>query len=97
MVGKLPFDASDDRELLAMQIFSSLTSPELKGRGLSPHLQYFVEKMMSKEAEDRYQTFAELVQDVRAHLDGRGELDRARGTAAPAPRSLRAMRKRRRQ
>ena len=31
-------------------------SPELKSRGLSPHLHYFIEKMMAKEAELRYQS-----------------------------------------
>jgi hypothetical protein len=39
-----------------MQVMESLSSKELKGRGISPHLQYFIEKMVAKEADDRYQS-----------------------------------------
>ena len=53
----------------------SLSSPELKGRGISPHLQYFIEKMVAKEAEHRYQSWAELIADVREQLAGREDLD----------------------
>ncbi len=95
VVGKLPFSASDDAEVLAMQIFQSLTSPELKGRGLSPHLHYFVEKMMAKDADDRYQSFAELANDVRAHLSGRSQLGVKRPAARTSSQSVRALRKRR--
>jgi eukaryotic-like serine/threonine-protein kinase len=75
VVGRLPFESSDDRELLRMQIMDSLSSPELKGRGISPHLHYFVEKMMAKAASDRYQSFDELAKDIREQLRGRDSLD----------------------
>ena len=74
-LGKLPFDSSDDRELLRMQVMDSLSSPELKSRGISPHLHYIIEKMVAKEAADRYQDWAELIADVRAQLAGRAGLD----------------------
>jgi serine/threonine-protein kinase len=74
-VGRLPFDGSDDREVLRMQVMESLRSPELKGRGFSPHLQYFVEKMMAKDAGHRYQSWEELVRDMRGQLAGRRDLD----------------------
>lgn len=83
VVGRLPFESSDDRELLRMQIMESLSSPELKGRGLSPHLHYFVEKMMAKDAEVRYQDWAELIDDVRGNLEGRSSLDYSRGARPP--------------
>ena len=79
VVGRLPFEGSDDREVLRMQVMESLSSPELKSRGLSPHLHYFIEKMMAKEAEHRYQSWRELIEDVRAQLAGREDLDFARG------------------
>jgi serine/threonine-protein kinase len=75
VVGRLPFESSDDREILRMQIMDSLSSPELKGRGISPHLHYFVEKMMAKEAADRYQSWSELAQDIRDQVLGRESLD----------------------
>ncbi len=75
VIGKLPFASSDDREVLRMQIMQSLSSAELKGRGLSPHLHYFVEKMMAKDKDLRYQSWEELVGDIRAQLEGRDALD----------------------
>ena len=79
------FDGSDDREVLRKQIMESLSSPELKGRGISPHLHYFIEKMVAKEVDDRYQGWAELVGDIRAQLAGREELDFTRDTRQNRP------------
>jgi len=81
VVGHLPFESSDDREVLRMQVMESLSSPELKSRGISPHLHYFIEKMVAKEAEHRYQSWKELIEDVRAQLAGREDLDFERGAA----------------
>ena len=78
LVGRLPFESSDDREVLRMQVMESLSSPELKGRNLSPHVQYFIEKMMAKEAELRYQSWEELEADIREQLEGRESLDYGR-------------------
>jgi serine/threonine-protein kinase len=75
VVGRLPFESSDDAEVVRMQVMQSLSSPELKSRGLSPHLHYFVEKMMSKEAELRYQSWDELLSDIRSQIEGREKLD----------------------
>ena len=77
-LGKLPFASSDDREVLRMQVMETLCSPELKSRGISPHLHYFIEKMVAKEAGHRYQSWAELIADVRAQVDGRADLDLGR-------------------
>jgi len=82
VVGRLPFDSSSDAAILRMQVMQSLSSPELKSRGLSPHLHYFVEKMMAKEAELRYQSWDELLGDIRAQLEGRERLDFDRGSEA---------------
>jgi serine/threonine-protein kinase len=75
VVGRLPFEADDDREVLRMQVMDSLNAPELRARGISPHLHYFISKMVAKDADDRYQSFAELIEDVRGHLAGRESLD----------------------
>ena len=74
-IGRLPFESSDNRELMRMQVMEHLSSPELKGRGFSPHLHYFIEKMMAKEAGHRYQSWAQLIEDVQAQLVGRQSLD----------------------
>lgn len=75
VVGRLPFQGSDDREVLRKQVMESLSSPELKGRGISPHVHYFIEKMVAKEAAARYQSWEELIADVRGQLAGRDDLD----------------------
>ena len=75
VVGRLPFESSDNREVLRMQVMESLRSPELKGRGLSHHLHYFIEKMMSKNLEARYQSWDELMADIRGQIEGRESLD----------------------
>ena len=84
-VGRLPFDSSDDREVLRMQVMESLESPELKGRGFTPYLQYFIGKMMAKDAGERYQSFAELIEDIAGQIEGAGELD-FKKAARPAAR-----------
>lgn len=75
LVGRLPFQGSDDRETLRKQVMESLSSPELKGRGISSHTHYFIEKMVAKDAAARYQSWAELIDDIRAQLAGRADLD----------------------
>ena len=93
VVGRLPFESSDDCEILRMQIMESLSSAELRTRGISPHLHYFLEKMVAKEAGDRYQSWAELIADVREQLAGRADLDFEEGARAPrAPRGSRGPR-----
>jgi len=95
VVGRLPFDSSSDAEILRMQVMQSLSSPELKSRGLSPHLHYFVEKMMAKEAELRYQSWDELLGDIRAQLEGRERLDFERESGAEGTTTQRGPRRRR--
>jgi eukaryotic-like serine/threonine-protein kinase len=96
VVGRLPFESSDDQEILRMQVMQSLSSPELKSRGLSPHLHYFIEKMMAKEADLRYQSWDELLADIRAQIRGRERLDFERDDGEGAAASKRTPRKRRR-
>jgi serine/threonine-protein kinase len=75
IVGRLPFEAADDRDVLAMQVLKSLDSPELKRRGVSPHLHYLVQRMMSKEPSERFESWAALVADVEGQLAGQRGLD----------------------
>jgi len=75
VVGRLPFESSDNREVLRMQVMESLRSPELKSRGFSHYLHYFIEKMMAKNLEARYQSWDELMGDIRAQIQGRDSLD----------------------
>ena len=78
VIGKLPFEGVDDQDMLRKQIMERLSSPELKGRGFTPHLHYFIEKMMAKEIEVRYQGFDRLIDDVKEQLAGYEDLDYSR-------------------
>jgi serine/threonine-protein kinase len=93
VVGRLPFEASDDEELLAKQVLESLASPELKSRGVSPYLQFFIEKMMSKEADQRFQTWSELIAEIESTREAVARLDlsgmREQGAPTRRPRRRR--------
>lgn len=73
-IGSLPFEGADE-DVLRQHVMERLSSPELKSRGHSPHLHYFIEKMMSKDAELRYQSWDEALTDVREQVEGRASLD----------------------
>ena len=75
IAGRLPFEGDGDDEVIARKILESLSSPELKRRGTSPQLHYLVEKMMSRDADHRFPSFAALIADVREQLEGHAELD----------------------
>ncbi|MDP6540469.1 MAG: serine/threonine-protein kinase [Planctomycetota bacterium] len=75
VVGRLPFESSDDQELLRQHIMESLSSPELKSRGFSPHLHYFIERMMAKDLSHRFQSWEELEREISDQLEGRESLD----------------------
>lgn len=75
VVGKLPFEGDSNQEVLAKQILQSLSSPELKRRNISPHMHYFIEKMMAKERDIRYQDPKELIEDIESQIQGRKSLE----------------------
>jgi serine/threonine protein kinase len=82
VVGRLPFEGSDDRETLRKQVMESLSSPELKGRKLSHYLHYFIEKMMAKDLAVRYQSWDELMEDIQGQINGKESLDYRQATAS---------------
>jgi serine/threonine-protein kinase len=74
VLGKLPFEADDNRDVLAKHILEALSSQDLKSRNISPHMHYFIEKMMAKEREIRYQNPIELIADIEAQIKGKKTL-----------------------
>ena len=74
VVGQVPFSGASDRDILRQQIFSSLKSPRSRDRRVTPHLHYFIEKMMAKDRALRYQEPAELIQDIEEKIQGREEI-----------------------
>ena len=85
-MGKLPFDGSTDEEQLSKRVFDELRAKELKGIGVSQHLHYFIQKMMAREKDIRYQTPADLIADIEESLAGRSSLERRTFGGAPGRR-----------
>ncbi|MHC4777113.1 MAG: serine/threonine protein kinase [Planctomycetota bacterium] len=71
-VGEVPFAGDDSMEVMAKQILEDLSTS--KHRNISMHMQYFVEKMMAKERDIRYQTARELIEDIETQIKGKKTL-----------------------
>lgn len=91
VVGELPFEGSSGEEIMAKQVLEALSGEAIRERGLSPQLHYFIEKMMAKEKEIRFQDPAQLAAEIGAHLE---RLERERDSEEKA--QARSKRKRRR-
>ena len=50
------------------QVYAEISSSKIRELGLSPQLHYFIEKMMAKDRDVRYQSPAEVVADLEAKL-----------------------------
>jgi len=75
VMGELPFSGGDSMEVMAKQVMEALNSGNMKNVGVSKHMNYFIERMMSKDKDLRYATPHELVEDINEQLDGFKSLD----------------------
>lgn len=75
IVGNLPFAGEGTQEQLAARILEALSSPELQSRRISPHMNYFIRKMMEQDRDFRYASIEELVDDIEAQIRGKKTLD----------------------
>jgi len=66
--GSLPFEGVTSEEVLAKQVLESLSGERIRALKLSPQLHYFLEKMMAKEREIRFQNPQQLQREIEAHL-----------------------------
>lgn len=74
VMGKLPFGGNDSMEIMAKQVMENLDAATLKGGKISIHMQYFIEKMMAKDRDIRYQSAREIVDDIGEVLSGAADL-----------------------
>lgn len=72
VVGDIPFKGEDSQETMAKRFVESLSSPKLSQ--VSPHVHYFIQKMMATDKEVRYQSPAELVEDIEESIRGNKSL-----------------------
>jgi serine/threonine-protein kinase len=74
VLGELPFSGDDD-ELVQKAVLEGLSAEATKGGRISAHMHYFIEKMMAKDRDIRYQDPDELMADIERQIEGKKSLD----------------------
>ncbi len=72
VMGKVPFTGADSMEVMAKQVLEGLN--DIKNRKISQHMHYFIEKMMAKDRDIRYQDPQELIDDIEKTIEGKKSL-----------------------
>ena len=67
--GTMPFEASDPMELIHSHIARRPDAPRERERGVQPAVSAIIMKLLEKAPEDRYQTAAGLLHDLRQCRD----------------------------
>ena len=76
VVGEVPFSGSSATEVMAKQVMEGL-SRAVQQHDVPRHIHYFIEKMMAKEPELRFQTPAMLIRELDELLGGMADIDPA--------------------
>ena len=71
VVGSVPFKGNESMEVMAKHVLEELENPAALSANVTTHLQYFLMKMMAKDREIRYQSPAELVDDIESQILGK--------------------------
>ena len=66
--GELPFKGNQPREVMAAQVKQRINSLKLKTKSVSETTHYFIERMVSKEKNLRYENVSELIQDIKTRV-----------------------------
>ena len=75
VLGDVPFKGGDNMEVMAAQVLTDLQTSETKGGKISRMMHYFLEKLMAKDKEIRYQTPAEAIEDMKSQWEGMKSLE----------------------
>jgi serine/threonine-protein kinase len=75
VLGDVPFKGGDNMEVMAAQVLQDLQTSETKGGKISKLMHYFIEKLMAKDKEIRYQTPAEAIEDMKGQWEGMKSLE----------------------
>jgi len=68
--GEVPFEAATPFEIMTMHLNEPLTPPDERREDLPEALCGLIMRMMAKAAEDRYQSYDDLIRDMDALLGG---------------------------
>lgn len=75
VIGETPFQGTDNLEIMRKQVLENLSTDKTKAGLISPLMHYFIEKMMAKDKDIRYQSPKELIQDIKAKLSFYKEIE----------------------
>ena len=81
VTGSLPFAGATHEEVMAKQVLEALSGDAIRALGLAPQTHYFIEKMMAKEKEIRFQDPDQLVVEIGRYLEAQ---EHARAAEAEA-------------
>ncbi|MHC4516130.1 MAG: serine/threonine-protein kinase [Planctomycetota bacterium] len=92
VTGSLPFGEGTSEEVMARQVLESLSGERIRALRLAPQTHFFIEKMMAKEKEIRFQDPDHLIREIQAYLDQveRERLLEAREAATAARKNKKA-------
>lgn len=68
VTGSLPFSGESSEEILRKQVLESLSGERIRDLELSPQVHFYIEKMMAKDAEIRFQDPAALAEEIGGWL-----------------------------
>ncbi len=69
VTGSVPFGEGSSEEVMARQVLDSLSGERIRALRLAPQTHFFIEKMMAKEKEIRFQDPEHLCREVQAYQD----------------------------
>jgi len=69
VTGSLPFSGDSSEEILRKQVLESLSGERIRDLELSPQLHFFIEKMMAKDAANRFQDPIQLAEEVGSWVE----------------------------
>jgi serine/threonine-protein kinase len=70
VTGRVPFEGKNPTEVMQRHLKDPLTPPDHLAPDLSQGTALVIEMMMAKDARDRYQSAAQLIEDLEAVLSG---------------------------
>ena len=93
VTGSLPFKGETHEEIMAKQVLESLSGDTIRALELSPHVHYFIEKMMAKDVDIRFQDPDALVTALQRHLESQEREQEAEQEALKRSKSKRRLRR----
>ena len=93
VTGSLPFEGATHEEVMAKQVLEALSGEAIRALRLSPQTHYFIEKMMAKDKEIRFQSPDALVDEIGRHLETQEREQAAEKEALQRRKSKRRLRR----